>query len=274
MHQPVASGLPTLLISGSFDTLTSLAGAKAAAAKLSHATIISIPGIGHFVSPASPCAQDPDRVVPRRFRSSRHILRRRPETTGLSPCRLRREASKRGSRAYVALYRPKRPVAKAGACALEEGHDQAESADRPLIVVLPAARTSRAAARPALDLRAAACHQCRAWPRHHSHLARRRHDRLSLFRGHGRDQSLRRGGDDPRGHGAVWREPTTNGGEIFAGLYAIYCGLLLIGVTGLILSPVFHRVMHQLHLPDQEDPDEGKPKPKPKRSSSAKRDSS
>jgi pimeloyl-ACP methyl ester carboxylesterase len=57
MHQPVVSGLPTLLISGSFDTLTSLAGAKAAAAKLSNATIISIPGVGHAVSPASPCAQ-------------------------------------------------------------------------------------------------------------------------------------------------------------------------------------------------------------------------
>jgi pimeloyl-ACP methyl ester carboxylesterase len=57
MRQPVASGVPTLLISGSFDTLTSLAGAKAAAAKLSNATIISIPGIGHFVSPWSPCAQ-------------------------------------------------------------------------------------------------------------------------------------------------------------------------------------------------------------------------
>ncbi len=57
MHQPVASGLPTLLISGSFDTLTSLAGAKQAAAKFTHATIISIPGVGHFVSPASPCAQ-------------------------------------------------------------------------------------------------------------------------------------------------------------------------------------------------------------------------
>ena len=56
MHQPVASSIPTLLISGSFDTLTSLAGAKAAA-KLSNATIISIPGIGHFVSPWSPCAQ-------------------------------------------------------------------------------------------------------------------------------------------------------------------------------------------------------------------------
>ena len=57
MRWPVASSVPTLLISGSFDTLTSLAGAKAAATKLSHATIISIPGVGHFVSPASPCAQ-------------------------------------------------------------------------------------------------------------------------------------------------------------------------------------------------------------------------
>ena len=57
MRQPVASNIPTLLISGSFDTLTSLAGAKAAAARLSNATIISIPGVGHFVSPASPCAQ-------------------------------------------------------------------------------------------------------------------------------------------------------------------------------------------------------------------------
>jgi pimeloyl-ACP methyl ester carboxylesterase len=57
MHRPVVSGIPTLLISGSFDTLTSLAGAKAAATSLSNAEIISIPGVGHFVSPASPCAQ-------------------------------------------------------------------------------------------------------------------------------------------------------------------------------------------------------------------------
>jgi pimeloyl-ACP methyl ester carboxylesterase len=57
MRQPVVSGIPTLLISGSFDTLTSLAGAKAAAEKLSNATIISIPGVGHSVAPASTCAQ-------------------------------------------------------------------------------------------------------------------------------------------------------------------------------------------------------------------------
>lgn len=57
MHEPVASDIPTLLVSGTFDTLTSLAGAKAAAAKLSHATIVSIAGVGHTVSPWSPCPQ-------------------------------------------------------------------------------------------------------------------------------------------------------------------------------------------------------------------------
>jgi pimeloyl-ACP methyl ester carboxylesterase len=65
MRQPVASAIPTLLISGTFDTLTSLAGAKAAAVRLSSATIISIPGIGHFVSPNSPCAR---RVIVSFFR--------------------------------------------------------------------------------------------------------------------------------------------------------------------------------------------------------------
>ena len=37
--------------------ITPALGAKAAAAQLSNATIISIPGIGHAVSPWSPCAQ-------------------------------------------------------------------------------------------------------------------------------------------------------------------------------------------------------------------------
>ena len=46
-----------LAAAGSFDTLTSLAGAEAAAAKLSKATIISIPAVGHVVAPQSPCAQ-------------------------------------------------------------------------------------------------------------------------------------------------------------------------------------------------------------------------
>ncbi len=68
-------------------------------------------------------------------------------------------------------------------------------------------------------------------------------------------------------------EPGHESSEVFEGLYALYSGLVLVGVTGLILAPVFHRVMHQFHLPDDDDA-ASKPKPKPSsRSSSAKRDS-
>jgi|SRR5215475_14994091 len=63
-----------------------------------------------------------------------------------------------------------------------------------------------------------------------------------------------------------YQEPVGDGSKLFEGIYAIYCGLLLIGVTGLILSPVFHRVMHQLHLPDDDDTESHKPKPTSKTS--------
>jgi hypothetical protein len=49
-----------------------------------------------------------------------------------------------------------------------------------------------------------------------------------------------------------YREPVTTGGKIFAGIYALYSGLLVVGVTGLILAPIFHRVMHSLHVPDED----------------------
>ena len=39
--------------------------------------------------------------------------------------------------------------------------------------------------------------------------------------------------------------------KIFAGIYALYSGLLLIGVAGLILAPVLHRVLHALHADEQ-----------------------
>jgi uncharacterized membrane protein YphA (DoxX/SURF4 family) len=35
--------------------------------------------------------------------------------------------------------------------------------------------------------------------------------------------------------------------KIFAGIYAIVCGILLIGVAGLVLAPVFHRMLHIFH---------------------------
>jgi pimeloyl-ACP methyl ester carboxylesterase len=55
--QPLVTSIPTLLISGSFDAVASLDFAQSVAASLSKATLISIPGIGHFVMPHSPCAQ-------------------------------------------------------------------------------------------------------------------------------------------------------------------------------------------------------------------------
>jgi hypothetical protein len=41
---------------------------------------------------------------------------------------------------------------------------------------------------------------------------------------------------------------TTSGGKIFAGLYALYSGLVVILATGVILAPLFHRVLHRFHV--------------------------
>ena len=53
----------------------------------------------------------------------------------------------------------------------------------------------------------------------------------------------------------------TDGGKIFAALYAIFSGFLLIGISTLMLAPVFHRILHRFHVDEQ---DAGTPPP-PKR---------
>jgi hypothetical protein len=42
--------------------------------------------------------------------------------------------------------------------------------------------------------------------------------------------------------------PVTFGGKLFAGLYALYCGLAVIFVAGVILAPVAHRILHRFHM--------------------------
>ncbi len=42
----------------------------------------------------------------------------------------------------------------------------------------------------------------------------------------------------------------TDTAKIFAGCYAIYCGLALITIAAVILSPVVHRALHKFHLED------------------------
>jgi hypothetical protein len=46
--------------------------------------------------------------------------------------------------------------------------------------------------------------------------------------------------------------PLTDSGKIFAGLYAIYSGLLLIVGTGIVLAPLLHRVLHHLHVVNED----------------------
>jgi hypothetical protein len=41
---------------------------------------------------------------------------------------------------------------------------------------------------------------------------------------------------------------TTNAGKVFAALFALYSGLLFIALSGLLLAPFLHRLMHVFHI--------------------------
>ena len=43
----------------------------------------------------------------------------------------------------------------------------------------------------------------------------------------------------------------TDGGKIFAGSYALFSGLTLIAILGIIFAPVVHRALHKFHLEDE-----------------------
>ena len=45
---------------------------------------------------------------------------------------------------------------------------------------------------------------------------------------------------------------TMTGRKIFAGIYAIVSGLLIFAVAGMMLAPVFHRILHDFHVDDND----------------------
>jgi hypothetical protein len=47
----------------------------------------------------------------------------------------------------------------------------------------------------------------------------------------------------------------TTAGKLFAGFYAIVSGLLLFAVAGLVLAPVYHRLLHRFHVEERPDGD-------------------
>src|SRR5262249_30453177 len=49
------------------------------------------------------------------------------------------------------------------------------------------------------------------------------------------------------GMGPIGDIPTRSG-KIFAGIYALYAGLVLIAASGVVLAPVLHRLLHRLHV--------------------------
>jgi hypothetical protein len=43
----------------------------------------------------------------------------------------------------------------------------------------------------------------------------------------------------------------TDEGKLFAGFYALYSGIALITILGIIFAPVIHRFLHKFHLEDE-----------------------
>jgi len=43
----------------------------------------------------------------------------------------------------------------------------------------------------------------------------------------------------------------TDGGKLFAGIYALYAGLVFIVTAALVFTPIMHRVLHKFHWDDK-----------------------
>jgi hypothetical protein len=48
--------------------------------------------------------------------------------------------------------------------------------------------------------------------------------------------------------------PTTDAGKIFAGTYALFSGIAVLAIAGVIAAPLVHRFLHRMHA----DPDDSR----------------
>ncbi|NDD81474.1 MAG: hypothetical protein EBZ53_02725 [Verrucomicrobia bacterium] len=54
------------------------------------------------------------------------------------------------------------------------------------------------------------------------------------------------------GMGPVYGQELPNtAAKLFSAGYALFCGLVLIALFGIILAPVFHRIVHRLHFSEK-----------------------
>jgi len=49
----------------------------------------------------------------------------------------------------------------------------------------------------------------------------------------------------------------TNEGKLFATFYCLYSGIALLSMVAVLLGPIVHRLMHQFHLEEDEERDDG-----------------
>jgi hypothetical protein len=47
--------------------------------------------------------------------------------------------------------------------------------------------------------------------------------------------------------------PQSVAGKIFAGLYALYSGFAVIGISAVMFAPAVHRIFHRLNIADADD---------------------
>jgi hypothetical protein len=64
----------------------------------------------------------------------------------------------------------------------------------------------------------------------------------------------RSSGRPSRASWEAW-DPWTTAAKVVASAYALFSGLLFIGILGILLLPFAHRLMHRLHIEDSKRSD-------------------
>jgi uncharacterized membrane protein len=47
----------------------------------------------------------------------------------------------------------------------------------------------------------------------------------------------------------------TDAGKLFASFYALFAGMVFLGIAGILVAPVVHRFLHWMHLEDGDKSD-------------------
>jgi hypothetical protein len=51
---------------------------------------------------------------------------------------------------------------------------------------------------------------------------------------------------------------TDTASKVFASAYALFSGVVFLSAVGIVLAPVFHRILHKFHLDDADEQDDSK----------------